>query len=157
MHRAACGLALLILLLGCGGGGEEERAALVVSGSAVGAEGEILARHVQAFMAANPGIPVVVQSTPDDANQRHQLYVQWLNARVGTPDVLQLDVAWTPELAAAGWIAPLDRFGPRTDDFFPAALAADTWRGRLYALPWFMDVGMLYWRTEVISPTGLLR
>ncbi|HYG61705.1 MAG TPA: ABC transporter substrate-binding protein [Thermoanaerobaculia bacterium] len=151
MRRAAWGLALLALLLGCGGEGGEERAALVISGSAVGAEGEILARHVRSFREANPGIPVVVQSTPDDANQRHQLYVQWLNARVGTPDVLQLDVVWTPELAAAGWILPLDRFGPRTEDFFPAALAADTWRDTLYALPWFMDVGMLYWRTDLME------
>lgn len=158
MCRAAWGLALLALLLGCGGGGGEERAALVVSGSAVGAEGEILARHVRTFMEANPGIPVVVQSTPDDANQRHQLYVQWLNARVGTPDVLQLDVIWTPEFAAAGWILPLDRFGPRREDFFPSALAADTWQGRLYALPWFMDVGMLYWRTDLMeSPPASLQ
>ncbi|HUP48207.1 MAG TPA: ABC transporter substrate-binding protein [Thermoanaerobaculia bacterium] len=101
-------------------------------------------------MRANPGITVRVQQTPDDATHRHQLYVQWLNARVGTPDVLQLDVIWTAELAAAGWILPLDRFAPAIDDFFPATMDASRWRGELYALPWFVDVGMLYWRTDIL-------
>lgn len=147
---------LLLLLAGCDQS-EPSTPTITVSGSALGAEGEALTRQVRRFMAANPGLKVVLQSAPDDATQRHQLYVQWLNARVGTPDVLQLDVVWTPELAAAGWILPLDRFAPKIADFFPAPLAADTWRGKLYALPWFVDVGMLYWRTDLLrSPPASL-
>jgi hypothetical protein len=49
-------------------------------------------RQVWRFMAENPGLKAALQSAPDDATQPHQLYVQWLDARVGTPDVLQLDV-----------------------------------------------------------------
>lgn len=130
---------------------------LRISGSAVGAEGEVLTRQVDRFMAANSGVRVEIQRTPDDATQRHQLYVQWLNAHVGRPDVLQLDVVWTAEFAAAGWILPLDRFRPATDDLFPATLAANRWRGRLFAFPWFMDVGMLYWRTDLVprAPASL--
>jgi multiple sugar transport system substrate-binding protein len=146
----ALALALAGLLAGCGDGGGGEVPTLTLSGSAVGAEGEILARQVARFVAANPDLRVTVQPTPDDATQRHQLYVQWLNAHVGTPDVLQLDVIWTPEFAAAGWILPLDRFSPDTADFFPATLAANRWRGRLHAVPWFVDVGMLYWRTDLL-------
>src|SRR5262249_6554658 len=97
----------------------------------------------------NPNLPVEIQSAPDDATERHQLYVQWLNARVGTPDVLQLDVVWTPEFAAAGWLLPLDRFAPPRADLFPASLAADSWQGRLYAIPWSPAVGMLSWRTDL--------
>ena len=123
---------------------------LEISGSSVGTEGEILARQLERFMRANPGVRVRIQETPDDATQRHQLYVQWLNAHVGRPDVLQLDVVWTAELAAAGWILPLDRFAPDERDFFPATTAANRWRGSLYALPWFVDVGMLYWRTDLM-------
>ncbi len=92
---------------------------------------------------------VEVRATPDAADTRHQLYVQWLNAHAAEPDLLQLDVIWTPEFAAAGWILPLDRFRPATDGFFPAAIAANRWDGSLYALPWFIDVGMLYWRTDL--------
>ena len=84
------------------------------------------------------------------ATQRHQLYVQWLNARAGDPDVLQLDVVWTPEFAAAGWLLPLGDFAPDTADFFPATVEANSWAGRLYALPWFVDVGLLYWRPDLL-------
>lgn len=120
------------------------------SGSALGAEAEVLRTQLARFMEANPGIRVEIQPTPDAADQRHQLYVQWLNARAGDPDVLQLDVIWTPEFAAAGWILPLDRFTPPVDSFFPATIEANRWRGRLFALPWFVDVGMLYWRTDLL-------
>lgn len=143
-------LLLASLLAGCGGGEGSDVPTLTLSGSAVGAEGEILARHVAGFLEENPGLRVTIQQTPDDATQRHQLYVQWLNAHVGTPDVLQLDVIWTPEFAAAGWILPLDRFSPDDGDFFSATLDANRWRGRLHALPWFVDVGMLYWRTDLL-------
>jgi ABC-type glycerol-3-phosphate transport system substrate-binding protein len=101
-------------------------------------------------MVLNPGIRVELQRTPDDANQRHQLYVQWLNARVGNPSILQLDVIWTPEFAAAGWVRPLTQYGPASSEFFPATIEANTWAGKLYALPWFADVGLLYRRTDLV-------
>src|SRR6188474_1372578 len=118
---------------------------LTLAGSAVGAEADAVRRQLHRFEAAHPSVRVQLRVTPDAADQRHQLYVQWLNAQAPDPDVLQLDVVWTPEFAAAGWILDLDRFGVATDDFFPAALAANRWNGRIYALPWFVDVGMLYW------------
>jgi multiple sugar transport system substrate-binding protein len=119
--------------------------------SAVGAEATVLRRQIARFEAQHPGVTVVQRPTPDAADQRHQLYVQWLNARASEPDILQLDVIWTPEFAAAGWILPLDRFRPPVDSFFPATIRANTWDGRLYALPWFVDVGMLYWRTDLLN------
>jgi multiple sugar transport system substrate-binding protein len=148
-------VAALLLLAGCG---EEERGtAITISGSAVGKEGEVLTRQIARFMAASPGVTVRIQQTPDDATQRHQLYVQWLNARVGSPDVLQLDVVWTAEFAAAGWILPLPGGtpgeaggSPPLHDFFPAAVEAGRWRGRVYAVPWFIDVGMLYRRSDLL-------
>ncbi|MDB4872066.1 MAG: Maltose/maltodextrin transporter, permease protein MalF [Gemmatimonadales bacterium] len=123
---------------------------LKFSGSALGAEGTLVAKQLQRFMQLHPGIRVELQRTPDDANQRHQLYVQWLNARVGNPDILQLDVVWTPEFAAAGWVLPLTRFKPAASEFFPATITANTWAGQLYALPWFADVGLLYRRTDFV-------
>ena len=123
---------------------------LTVSGSSVGREGDLLRRQIERFARLHAPLTVTVRATPDAADARHQLYVQWLNARAVDPDILQLDVIWTAEFAAAGWITSLDRFRPPVDDFFPAAVAADRWRGVLYALPWFVDVGMLYRRTDLV-------
>jgi multiple sugar transport system substrate-binding protein len=134
------------LAVSCGGAAER---VLTVSGSALGPEGDLLRQQVERFAESHPSLTVAVRATPDAADQRHQLYVQWLNARTPDPDVLQLDVVWTAEFAAAGWLASLDTFGPAVDDFFAATVAADRWAGTLYALPWFVDVGMLYRRTDL--------
>jgi ABC-type glycerol-3-phosphate transport system substrate-binding protein len=148
--------AALLAWVAAGCAGEDRSGVLTVSGSALGTEAEVLRRQAARF-AAERGIEVEIRVTPDAADQRHQLYVQWLNARADAPDVLQLDVIWTAEFAAAGWILPLDRFDPPADSFFPAAIEANRWRGELYALPWFVDVGMLYWRTDLMAapPTTL--
>ena len=126
---------------------------LTFSGSVLGAEGEIVRRQVARFEAEH-GVRVEVRPTPDAADQRHQLYVQWLNAWSADPDILQLDVVWTPEFAAAGWIRPVDEFRIPQEtlaDFFDATLRANHWGGRLYAVPWFVDTGMLYWRTDLMT------
>jgi ABC-type glycerol-3-phosphate transport system substrate-binding protein len=144
------GGAAALLLMACESRNKESGTVLTFSGSALGAEGTLVARQLERFMDLNPDVRVELQRTPDDANQRHQLYVQWLNARVGNPDILQLDVVWTPEFAAAGWVLPLDKYAPPKADFFPATIQANTWAGTLYALPWFADVGLLYRRTDLV-------
>jgi multiple sugar transport system substrate-binding protein len=138
------------LLAACAPAAKNGETVLTFSGSALGAEGTLVQKQLKRFMQLNPGIRVELQRTPDDANQRHQLYVQWLNARVGNPSILQLDVVWTPEFAAAGWVLPLDPYSPPRAEFFPATVIANTWAGKLYALPWFADVGLLYRRTDLV-------
>jgi multiple sugar transport system substrate-binding protein len=141
----------LVLLTGCAS--QSDRGPIIVTfpGSSLGAEAEVLNRQLARFNAENPAIRVVRRDTPDAADQRHQLYVQWLNAGASDPDILQLDAIWTPEFAAAGWILPLDPFQPDTGAFFPSTILANRWRDTLFALPWFVDVGMLYWRTDLLS------
>jgi len=146
-------IALLTTASGCGAdlGDDGGPTRVTLSGSAVGAEAEALRRQLDTFSRRNPDVLVEILPTPDDADQRHQLYVQWLNARTPDPDVLQIDVVWTAELAAAGWIRALDAHAPAVDAFFPATIEAGTWRDSLYALPLFVDVGMLYWRTDLLE------
>jgi multiple sugar transport system substrate-binding protein len=141
---------LVLVVVGLSGCGRAPEG-LTFSGSVLGAEGAALRHQIERFASLNPELPVAIRVTPDSADARHQLYVQWLNAWSPEPDVLQLDVIWTPEFAAAGWILPLDRFAPDTGDFFAATLAANRWQGRLFAIPWLVDVGMLYWRTDLLA------
>lgn len=132
--------------------GQSDRGPIIVTfpGSSLGSEAQVLNRQLGRFNAQHPSIRVVRRDTPDAADQRHQLYVQWLNAGASDPDILQLDAIWTPEFAAAGWILPLDRFGPDTAGFFASTIRANQWQDTLFALPWFVDVGMLYWRTDLV-------
>ncbi|MGE3807478.1 MAG: ABC transporter substrate-binding protein [Gemmataceae bacterium] len=141
-------LLLVAVTLGCGSD-DHQGTVITFPASAVGKEAEVLHQQIARFHEQHPDIHIELQYTPDASDQRHQLYVQWLNAHASDPDILQLDAIWTPEFAAAGWILPLDRFHVETDDFFKATVRANQWRGKLYALPWFVDVGMLYYRTDL--------
>jgi multiple sugar transport system substrate-binding protein len=148
--RVVFGWALTAALAaGCGAADPTTR--LTFSGSALGPEGEVVARQLARFAGEHPGLTVDLRVTPDAADQRHQLYVQWLNARAPEPDVLQLDVIWTAEFAGAGWILPLASQPGDAGDFLDAAWQAAHWRNTLYALPWFVDVGLLYWRTDLME------
>ena len=158
-HATGAALGLLILsgcTLACRS--QEATTRLTFSGSALGPEADVVQRQLARFAERHPEVRVELQVTPDSADQRHQLFVQWLNAHAPTPDVLQLDVIWIAEFAAAGWILPLDGFEPGIDDFLPASVATARWRGALYAIPWFVDVGMLYWRTDLLdrAPRSLI-
>jgi multiple sugar transport system substrate-binding protein len=139
---------------GCGASGSTTR--LTFSGSALGPEAAVVNRQLARFAEQHPGVDVSLRITPDAADQRHQLYVQWLNAHAPEPDVLQLDVIWTAEFAGAGWIRPLE---DDDADFVAAAWQAAQWRDTLFALPWFVDVGLLYWRTDLIesAPESIAR
>jgi multiple sugar transport system substrate-binding protein len=147
MRRLA---ALLVAVAAGACAGEPSRPALTFTASGLGAEADVVRAQLARFAERHPGVDVELRVTPDAADQRHQLYVQWLNARAQDPDVLQLDIIWTAEFAGAGWIRPLDEQAVDVRDFFPAAIESNRWRGALYALPWFVDVGLLYWRTDLI-------
>jgi multiple sugar transport system substrate-binding protein len=120
---------------------------LVIAASDVGAEGEVLRTLLDRY-ERETGQQVVIRGTPDAADERHQLYVQWLNAGAQEPDLLQIDVVWTAELASAGFIAPVTLDA----DLFAGARAGVTWQGRAWAAPWFVDVGMLYRRADIPAP-----
>jgi len=115
--------------------------------------------QLAAFQQTHPDIQVVYQSTPSSASARHTLFVTWLSSRSPEVDVLNLDVIWIPEFAAAGWILPLDDFLAREplplSDFVPAGLACSRYRNNIFALPWYVDAGLLYYRRDLYTALGL--
>src|SRR5215204_1308920 len=74
----ACAVAAT-LAAGCGASGSTP--ILTFSGSALGPEADVVKRQLARFAAQHPNVDVWLRVTPDAADQRHQLYVQWLNAR----------------------------------------------------------------------------
>ena len=144
---------LAFLCCACAAPETNEGVTLVIAASDIGAEGEALRGLVRTFEQQHQGVRVILRGTPDAADERHQLYVQWLNAGSSEPDVLQIDLVWTAELASAGFIAPINMAAGFGGDVFAGAAAAVTWRGQTWAAPWFVDVGMLYRRTDLV-PTA---
>jgi multiple sugar transport system substrate-binding protein len=92
---------------------------------------------------------------PSASTEVHQLLVQQLARRNGSPDVFTQDVIWIAEFAGAGWALALDQeLGAEIrQQYFPGVVQACTWGGKLTAVPWFIDSGMLYYRTDLLGST----
>jgi multiple sugar transport system substrate-binding protein len=108
------------------------------------------------FEAEHPGVRVKSESLPWTSDEQHQFYA--INLEGASPgfDVMMLDVVWIAEFARAGWLldlSPLLAAG-ETAPHFPSAVAAATYDGRVWALPWNMNVGLLYYRTDLLAKYG---
>jgi trehalose/maltose transport system substrate-binding protein len=116
--------------------------------SAVGRELELCREGAQAW-ARRTGNEVRLVPVPNSASERLALFQQLLAARAPDIDVFQIDVVW-PGILAGHLVdlAPYARDAAR--EHFAAIVANDTVRGRLVAMPWYADVGVLYYRTDLL-------
>ncbi len=147
-----------VFLIGCRPVETGGATTLVLTGGS-GPEESFARRQLEAFQRLHPDIRVTYQATPSSASERHTLYVTWLSSGSPDIDVLNLDVIWVPEFAAAGWLKPLDAqvAESRLDlaDFLPAGLLVSRYQGSLHALPWYVDAGLLYYRRDLYQEAGL--
>lgn len=112
---------------------------------------------VERFARSHPGARVELVEGPESTDLREDLYTASLLARDPTFDLVYMDVTWTAKFAAAGWLRPLDGvFTPaESESLLPAALAAGRYAGRLYRMPVRTDVGVLYYRRDLLEAAGL--
>lgn len=67
-------------------------------------------------------------------------------------DVMAVDTVWTAAFAAAGHLVPLDPAEFEVARMLPEAVkAATSADGRLWAVPWRSDAGLLYYRKDVLD------
>jgi multiple sugar transport system substrate-binding protein len=83
------------------------------------------------------------------------IYSLMFHARAHTTDILSLDVIWPIEFGAAQWLAPLDEKWSSRErvQYFPGPLQTCTYGGKLWAVPFATDAGLLYSRSHLISTT----
>ena len=115
-----------------------------------------LAAIIRQFEQEHPRVRIREEVLPAGSDEQHQFYVINLAARAGDFDVLDMDVIWVPEFARAGWLEELTpHFGDTAlTRLHPAAFEADWLEERLYGLPWFVDVGVLYYRKDLLAKYG---
>jgi len=110
---------------------------------------------IDAFNASQAKYKVEwVDMTNDSGAMREQLTTS-LKAGSSEYDVLSLDVVWAGEFAASGYIQPLDMMledaGLNTADYNAGSMASGMYNGKEYVLPFFPDLGLLYFRKDVLS------
>jgi multiple sugar transport system substrate-binding protein len=105
------------------------------------------------------GIAVDLIRQPSSTDQRKQGLVISLEAEQPDPDVFLMDIVWLQQFFQSGWLQPLDPFW-RTDGFLIAPFfkdvvdTVDRLAGHYYALPVFLDIGVLYYRKDLLKKYG---
>jgi multiple sugar transport system substrate-binding protein len=106
---------------------------------------------LNAWNASHPGQRVTPLYLPEAANDQLAQLVANLQAKSDAYDVIDLDVVWTAEFASAGWIIPLPAGKFPLGDFLPPAVATAEYQGRLYAIPYYSNADLLYYRSDILA------
>ena len=121
-----------------------------ISCSSLGIEMELCRDGAQAW-AQKTGNEVKLVSTPADAQERLALYQSLLASKSSKVDIFQIDVVWPGILA--NQFLDLNQFvaPDKVDGYFQTLIANNTVDGKLIAIPWFVDAGMLYYRKDLLE------
>lgn len=116
---------------------------------------------VKAFNESSEKYEVEPIILTNDSGNMHDQIINSLSSQSGEYDVVSMDVVWAGEFAAAGYIEPLDSFikdsGWMPTDFNAGSMASGKYQGKNYALPYFSDLGFLYYRKDIVSPEDAVK
>lgn len=124
-------------------------ATIAISCGAVGLERKICQEGAELW-AKKTGHQVKIISTPNSSNERLALYQQLLAARTSDIDIFQIDVIW-PAILGKHFMDLTKHAEKSVNNHFPALIENNTVKGRLVAMPWFTDAGMLYYRKDLLK------
>jgi multiple sugar transport system substrate-binding protein len=155
---------LALTLSACGGGGGSSSGGSGGDAAAQGLDGRGPITYVQGkdnsnvvrplidkWNAAHPNEKVTFKEQTDQADQQHDDLVQHFQAKDAGYDVASVDVVWTAEFAAKGWLQPLkDKMALDTSAMLKPTVEAASYKGTLYAAPESSDGGILYYRKDLV-------
>lgn len=123
---------------------------LSIACGTVGQELEICKANVAAF-TEKTGIKVTVYEGPALTNDRQAFYQQQLSAGSSDIDVYQIDVVYPGVLA--NFMIDLKPYMSANDLKVQnqGIIANNTVGGKLVAMPWFTDGGVMYYRTDLLN------
>lgn len=150
---------LLGLMFFSGCGKSLEKTNIVFSyGKESVAETMVLNDLVKEFEDKNPQIDVVLQELPSNIDLQYKYYSESFEQKLHKPpDVLCLDIMLFPQLAKKEeWLSFVEWFFKDKDKFFPGALEGCTYQHGIYAIPWSVDGGVLYYRKDLLKKHGFL-
>jgi multiple sugar transport system substrate-binding protein len=154
-------LGAAVVLAGCGGSdgnnnsGADDKAASARGAITfvTGKDNSGLMPHLaQEWNAAHPNEKVTIKQQSDQADQQLSDLQQHFQAKDPNYDVVTVDVVWTAEFAAKGWVIPLEgQYAMDTSKLLGPTVEAATYNNKLYAAPYASDAGLLYYRKDLVS------
>lgn len=164
-------LVLFLALAGCGAGsnGEEdatnntdnnnedttEAEAVVVKFAAQNDNTPATQKLIDAFNESQQEYKVEWVQMTNDSAQMHDQLLNSLSSGSSEYDILSMDVVWAGEFAGAGFLEPIDvrmnEDNMKKDDFNSGSMASGNYTGKQFTLPFFPDLGLLYFRKDIVS------
>jgi multiple sugar transport system substrate-binding protein len=167
-------LACAAVAAGCGGGGGGStsgstvagvgsNAKTVTPGMAQNAKGNVtwcigkdttgaFSQVVKLYNQQNPQVHAKLIELPTSADQQHSQLVQREQAKSPECDVLGMDVIWTAEFAAQGWLRDVTpAINARKSEFIPSTLGTAQINGKYWAVPFNTNAGFLYYNSSKIK------
>lgn len=163
LYLVTLGLCLVALgLSACGGGGDggSSGTKALQSSDAEGASGSVtwcigkdtsgaFKTAVDKFNEQNPKLEAKLLELPENADIQREQQIQRLRAESSECDVLGMDVIWTAEYAAAGWLYDLTpAVEEHEGEFIPSTVETVEYEGKKWALPFNTNAGFLFYRTD---------
>lgn len=104
-----------------------------------------------ARFSRDTGIKVKLVPHPSASDEAYSQLARNFSAKSSSIDVMMLDVVWPG--AFAPYLVNL-KSSFNTKPFVQSIIQNDTVNGKLVALPWFGDFGILYYRTDLLKKYG---
>jgi trehalose/maltose transport system substrate-binding protein len=154
--RLAAGLAVpLIASVACGGRGAREPVTVVLLdiGPAKSREySEWTVRSLESF-TRETGTEVKRVLGPESSNEQLAFERRLLEGGATTPDVYIIDAIW-PGTLVDHFLDLNPLLGAEAARHFPALVANNVVQGRLVAIPYHANVGVLFFRTDLLREYG---
>ncbi len=112
---------------------------------------------VPKFEAEHPNIKINIIEGPNQTNLQEDLYTSAFLLGDSPYDLIMMDVIWTGKFAAAGWLMDLsDRISPTElkTEFLDKDVEGGMYNGKLYRMPFRSDMGMFYYREDLLTAAG---
>jgi len=111
---------------------------------------------IAAFLADPLGTGVTsvdVVASGTRSNDQLAYTVAKMEAQDDEFDVIGLDTPWVAQFADNGWV---DDLTPRLDanemdDYVPGMVDSSTYKGKIWAYPYFMNLGILFYRADLLD------
>ena len=113
-----------------------------------------LPKLIKQFNQQSNNFKVTYQEMPVDTGQYFDKLRTQFQAGGGDIDLILGDVIWPAQFAVNGWIVDLsDRFKD-TDEFLSGPMQSSTYEDKVWAVPWYTDAGLLYYRQDLLEKSG---
>lgn len=132
----------------------EDKDAVVITCGMVAHEYAACKKGVSRWMQKT-GKKAQVVPAPNGSNERLTLFQQHLAAGASDIDIYQVDMVWPGLLARH--LVDLNPYlsTAQRQQYLPQLLKNNTVNGKLVSLPWFLNVGLLYYRKDLLEKYGI--